>query len=189
MALSSKQTIACPKRNWWPASANNPWLALALAALLPACSTTSPTTSSPGSNTVTGPVTKIHDGDSIHITPPGQKRVIIRFSAIDAPELKQAAGIASRDQLRSLLTGKTAQARCHKKDKYQRNVCSVHLGQMNIGLKMIETGHAWHYTQYQNEQSPRNRKQYQRAEAKARKSRTGLWSANTPIAPWDFRSQ
>lgn len=175
------------RSNQRPATPVRPWLLLALVALLPACSTTSPTTVATAINTVKGPVTKIHDGDSIHITPRGQKRVVIRFSAIDAPELKQAAGIASRDYLRSLLSGQTAQARCHKTDRYQRNVCTVFLGQMNIGLKMIESGYAWHYTQYQNEQSARHKRQYQRAEAKARKSRSGLWTASSPMAPWDFR--
>lgn len=185
MALSSKTLIKNFGSRVIVFAPARLWLVLTLAGLLTACSATGPTTV----DIIKGPVTKIHDGDSIHITPRGQKRVIIRFSAIDAPELKQAAGLASRDYLRSLLSGQSAQARCHKTDQYQRNVCTVFLGQINIGLKMIESGYAWHYTKYQNEQSARHRRQYQRAEAKAKDSRNGLWAANSPVAPWDFRNR
>lgn len=137
--------------------------------------------------TVKGIVTKVHDGDSIHITPTNRKRVIIRFSALDAPELEQPSGIASRDKLRSLLMGKQATARCHKTDRYQRNVCNVFLEEQDIGLVMLQSGHAWHYKQYQNEQTTRMRKQYHQAEIKARKNRAGLWANPEPIPPWVFR--
>jgi len=99
---------------------------------------------SPSKATHTGLVTKVHDGDSIHITPPGQKRVVIRLAGIDAPELKQAYGIASRDKLRSMILNQTASARCYKKDRYQRNVCVVYFDGDDMNLEMVRAGFAWH---------------------------------------------
>ena len=75
---------------------------LVLAPLAPAACTNPPIT-----DTFTGAVTKVHDGDSIHITPKGEKRVIIRLAGIDAPEIKQPFGIASRDRLRSMILNRT----------------------------------------------------------------------------------
>jgi endonuclease YncB( thermonuclease family) len=44
----------------------------------------------------------IHDGDTIRLTN-GSEELKVRFCGIDAPELKQPMGIASRDYLRSLV--------------------------------------------------------------------------------------
>lgn len=163
----------------------NRWLLLsALAALTASCSTTSTTSGL----TVEGKVTKVHDGDSIHITPAGGKRVVIRFSAIDAPEITQSSGIAAKDYLRARLLGRDATAQCHKTDRYQRNVCDVYVRDQDIGLAMINNGHAWHYKQYQHEQDSNQRKKYSRAENKARESRRGLWREDKPVAPWIFRN-
>ena len=85
-------------------------LLLALITLATAACTTNP----PITDTFTGPVTKVHDGDSIHIMPKGEKRIIIRLAGIDAPEIKQPFGIASRDKLRSIILNRTAKAKCHK---------------------------------------------------------------------------
>ena len=96
-------------------------LLLSTLPLAPVASTTNP----PITETFTGPVTKVHDGDSIHITPKGKKRVIIRLAGIDAPEIKQPFGIASRDKLRSMILNRTAKAKCHKVDRYKRQVLSL----------------------------------------------------------------
>jgi len=131
------------------------------------------------SKTVRGTVTKVHDGDSIHITPPGSKRVIIRLAGIDAPELEQPHGKESRDYLRQLILRQQATASCNKVDKYRRQVCSVTKDNTDINHQLIEAGLAWHYKQYQN---------YAKSERKARKSKTGLWRDKRAQAPWDYRA-
>ncbi len=135
---------------------------------------------------VVGPVTKVHDGDSIHITPRGSKRVVIRLAGIDAPEIDQEFGLQSRDKLRSLIMNKSARAQCHKQDKYQRRVCVVRYADKDINLQMVAEGMAWHYKQYQNEQSARERRSYAAAEANAQKRQLGLWAVPA-VAPWDYR--
>lgn len=140
----------------------------------------------PSTITVVGTVSKVHDGDSIHITPAGDRRVIIRLAGIDAPELAQAFGLESRNLLSSLLLRREAEARCHKTDRYKRQVCVVYSGNVDVNLQMISSGLAWHYKQYENEQSREQRRAYSKAERNARRNALGLWSADY-IAPWEFR--
>ena len=152
----------------------------ATTAILVSCNNTKPAA------TYTGQVTKVHDGDSIHITPPGQKRVIIRLAGIDAPELKQPFGIQSRDNLRSMILDRQATAECHKVDRYQRQVCVVLFNRRDVNLAMVEGGFAWHYKQYQNEQTEKQRQQYSKAESRAQSDQLGLWDGES-IEPWVFR--
>ena len=111
---------------------------------------------------------------------------MIRLAGIDAPELKQPSGIASRDKLRSMILNQTAKAKCHKTDRYQRHVCVVYFNGDDVNLQMVRAGMAWHYKEYQNEQSRRQRRQYSRAESKAQSGGLGLWGAEN-ISPWVFR--
>ena len=52
---------------------------------------------------------------------------------------------------------------------------------------MIELGMAWHYKDYEKEQSKTDRDLYSQAELKARESRIGLWQDANPVAPSAFR--
>ena len=137
-------------------------------------------------NSIIGIVTKVHDGDSIHITPAGASRVVIRLAGIDAPEIAQAFGVASRDTLRSMILNQQAHARCHKKDQYQRHVCVVTAAGADINLHMVQAGMAWHYKQYENEQSFTEKRQYSAAQKSAQRNKLGLWVQDA-IAPWEFR--
>jgi endonuclease YncB( thermonuclease family) len=160
------------------------WLISAiLLSSVTACSTTPHDTTR-----ITGIANKVHDGDSIHITPAGQKRVIVRLAGIDAPELKQRFGLPARDHLRSILLNKPVEARCHKIDRYERRLCVVYRDGTDINLAMVSAGLAWHYKKYQNEQTRKQRRQYASAEHEARTRRLGLWRDNNPQAPWNYRS-
>ena len=48
---------------------------------------------------------------------------------------------------------KRGEARCHKKDRYGREVCAVFLSLGDVGLEQIRQGMAWHYKEYQHEQT------------------------------------
>lgn len=141
----------------------------------------------PVTNTFTGTVTKVHDGDSIHVTPAGEKRVIIRLAAIDAPEIKQTHGIQSRDHLRRLILNKDVTARCNKLDKYKRQVCVVTYNGQDTNLNMLASGNAWYYERFKDEQSRHDQTSYRKAADTARKRRLGLWQDSTVIPPWEFR--
>lgn len=46
---------------------------------------------------------------------------------------------------------------------------------------------AWHYKQYEREQTPKQRDEYAVAEFNAKVQRLGLWSDKNPLPPWEFR--
>ena len=74
-----------------------------------------------------------------------------------------------------------------KTDKYGRAVGKILLNGEDISLRQIKDGFAWHYKEYQNEQSPEDRKLYAQAELDARDADSGLWFQSNLVAPWDFR--
>jgi endonuclease YncB( thermonuclease family) len=76
-----------------------------------------------------------------------------------------------------------------KKDKYGRTVGKVLLNGTDVCLEQIKLGMAWHYKQYQSEQSKEDREIYAQAEQLAKSQAIGLWRDKNPMSPWDFRKQ
>jgi Staphylococcal nuclease homologue len=74
-----------------------------------------------------------------------------------------------------------------KVDKYGRKVGKVLLAGLDCNLEQVKRGLAWHYKQYQREQSPTDQQSYAAAEIEARAAKLGLWRDAEPVAPWDFR--
>lgn len=132
---------------------------------------------------ITGVVTSVYDGDTIKI---GSTN--IRLDGIDAPELAQAYGIQSRDDLRSLVNGQTVTVYYSKIDKYGRTVGSVFNNScVNVNLQQVRTGSAWHYKQYQCEQSAGMRSEFAVAQTAAEMSKRGLWTFSA-TSPWVYRN-
>ncbi len=156
---------------------------LAFAAFIYGCYSGKPVT-----HTFDGRVTKVHDGDSIHLTPSGEKRVIIRLAAIDAPEIDQAGGVRSRDHLRQLIMRQQVSASCNKLDKYKRQVCVITHNNEDVNLTMLKSGNAWYYERFREEQSRTDQNSYSKAAESARKNRLGLWQNPGAIPPWEFRA-
>jgi endonuclease YncB( thermonuclease family) len=75
-----------------------------------------------------------------------------------------------------------------KTDKYGRLVGKILLptGQ-DVNLEQVARGLAWHYKEYQMEQSTHDRAIYDAAEIRARRARRGLWADTDPMPPWEFR--
>jgi endonuclease YncB( thermonuclease family) len=63
----------------------------------------------------------------------------------------------------------------------------VIVGGRDVNLEQVKGGLAWHYKDYQREQSLKDRAAYARAEIDARKNRLGLWGDVHPVPPWEFR--
>jgi endonuclease YncB( thermonuclease family) len=82
-----------------------------------------------------------------------------------------------------------------KRDRYARIVGRVFAAEcdaacpytIDVGLEQIRAGLAWHYKQYQREQSPSDRERYAQLERYARDRREGLWHDAQPTPPWDYR--
>ena len=74
-----------------------------------------------------------------------------------------------------------------KTDQYGRLVGKILLDGRDINLAQVRAGMAWHYKEYQREQSPTDRALYARAEDEARARRRGLWIDPSPTPPSQFR--
>lgn len=138
----------------------------------------------------TGQVDSVHDGDTIHVKDNNGYMHKIRLASIDAPEIKQAYGIASRDALKTRIEGKSVAVNVVAIDQYQREVGQIMLSNEDINLWMVQQGYAWHYDSIAKKQQDRlSFSHYQQAQLQARQKRLGLWHNARAIAPWQFRQQ
>ena len=113
---------------------------------------------------------------------------MIRLAGIDAPEHDQPFGAQSTEHLARLVSGKTVTLDCENERSYGRLICKILLPDgEDACLDQVKAGMAWHYKQYQDEQSPADRAAYAAAECAAMKARIGLWSGPHPIQPQDWR--
>ena len=81
-----------------------------------------------GTHQIEGRIVGVHDGDSITMLDVNKSQHKIRLDGIDAPELGQPFGRASKQHLAELLASRQAMAECGKIDRYRRKVCRVMVG-------------------------------------------------------------
>ena len=81
-----------------------------------------------GTHTIEGRIVGVHDGDSITLLDADNRQHKIRLDVIDAPELGQSFGRASKQHLAELRASRQAMAECGKIDRYRRKVCRVMVG-------------------------------------------------------------
>ncbi len=134
------------------------------------------------SDTLTGKVIGISDGDTIKILV-NKKQVNVRLEGIDAPEAKQSFGNRSKQSLSNLVFGKEVLVQKTGEDRYGRTLGVVMLGDTNINAKMIEDGWAWHYKEYNKD------KRLAELEKEAKAAKRGLWADTNPLPPWEFRAR
>lgn len=134
-----------------------------------------------------GQVVGVSDGDTITLLDANRTQHKIRLAGIDAPEKAQAFGQVSKKSLSDLVFQKQVTVYWEKTDRYQRILGKVTLNEQDICLEQVKRGLAWHYKQYQRDQTAEDRQAYDLAEKDARKNRMGLWSDASPVEPSKFR--
>ena len=137
--------------------------------------------------TYQGKVVGVSDGDTITVLDGSKIQHKVRLAGIDAPEKNQPYGQASKTHLSNLVFGKLVTIETQKLDRYKREIGMVLSDGKDINLAQIEAGMAWHYKQYQRDQSPADRRLYSDTERVAQLTRKGLWADKSPIPPWEFR--
>jgi endonuclease YncB( thermonuclease family) len=168
---------------------------LAFATLCVCCSRSTerkPTTPAPGfavGQVLTGRVVRVADGDTVTILDSNNAQHRIRLQGIDAPESHQAFGTQSKQSLSQLIFDKDVTVEYEKIDRYGRIVGKIILDGTDIDLEQIKAGMAWHYKDYEDEQTPTDRDLYARAEDEARNARRGLWVDANPIEPSEYRRE
>ena len=130
---------------------------------------------------IIGHCTRVSDGDTIHVVTDGNVKFKVRLDRIDAPEKDQPYGKESTAYLTKLIKGRTVRVEWQKKDQYGRILGIVFLDKTDINLKMVETGNAWHYSYFDKTA------EYAAAESEAKSKKLGLWVADNPINPYEWR--
>jgi endonuclease YncB( thermonuclease family) len=134
-----------------------------------------------------GTVVGVSDGDTITVLDNSSKEHKVRLMGIDAPEKSQAFGNQAKQTLANYIYKKAVSVEYKKLDKYKRIVGKVKLSEQDICLQMIVDGMAWHYTEYEKEQTKIDRDLYREAEVKAREMKLGLWVKANAEKPSNFR--
>ena len=129
---------------------------------------------------ITGTVTQVVDGDTIHVSV-GSTKHVIRLSEIDTPERDQPWGRQASRALAHKLNKARITVRTTETDRYGRLVGKVLLGSRDINREMVLEGHAWVYRQYMRDRS------LLEDERTARRLKVGLWGSDHPIEPWRWR--
>ena len=137
--------------------------------------------------TLSGTVVRITDGDTLVVLDANKAQYKIRLMGIDAPESNQAYGKESKDNLSYLVAGKFVVVEYDKLDRYKKIIGKILLSGNDVNLEQVASGMAWHYKNYQGEQSQADQMEYSEAEIDARNTKRGLWNDPDPIPPWDFR--
>jgi len=162
------------------------WLVAGCAAFATTC----------GAAELTGRVVGISDGDTITVLDASNTQHKIRLAGIDAPELKQAFGTRSKQNLSRMAYDMDARLECHKTDRYKREVCKVWVQPsdcptcgktLDAGHAQIIAGLAWWYRAYAKEQFAEDQGRYESAEDEARLRKWGLWGDAEPVPPWEWR--
>ncbi|MCY2973867.1 MAG: thermonuclease family protein [Planctomycetota bacterium] len=130
-----------------------------------------------------GKVVGISDGDTITVLDAQNVQHKIRLQGVDAPETSQAFGARCKQHLGEKIFGKQVVVTWTEKDRYDRILGEVTLGNRNIALEMVRDGAAWHYKQFSKST------ELAEAEVEARKAKKGLWVDKEPVPPWEFRKK
>ena len=124
----------------------------------------------------------VTDGDTIRI---GEER--IRFSGIDAPEIKQTCiyqeiefncGEFSKNLLIEKIADQEVSCIRESKDQYGRTLAECFVGKESLSSYLVREGYAFAYRQYSDK--------FIADEEYAQSKSNGMWGMNF-MFPWDFR--
>ena len=126
----------------------------------------------------------VTDGDTIRM---GDER--IRFSGIDAPEIKQTCihkelefycGEFSKNLLIEKIADQEVNCIRESKDQYGRTLAECFIGKESLSSYLVREGYAFAYRKYSNK--------FVADEEYAKRNSNGMWSMHF-ILPWEYRRQ
>lgn len=127
-------------------------------------------------------VVAVHDGDTLTVIADGRRRMRVRLTDIDAPELGQPFGKRAKASLSNLCFGKAAQLEVRGRDRYDRTLARIKCNGRDANAEQVRLGYAWVYTRYAPADSP-----LYALQRDAMTTRRGLWSGPEPLPPWEWR--
>jgi endonuclease YncB( thermonuclease family) len=131
-----------------------------------------------------GVVSHVSDGDTLWVQPEaGGAARKLRIDGIDAPEICQAGGPASREVLASRALRQRVLVTVLREDDYGRGLARISIAGQDLGGQMVREGQAWSY-RWRHHLGP-----YAAEEAAARRAGRGLFAATAAELPRDFRKR
>lgn len=126
-------------------------------------------------------VTSVIDGDTIKVQL-SEGPALVRLANIDAPEAIQPGGGAATRALHARVLSRDVSLHVVERERGQRLVAVVFLGDENVNAWMVKQGHAW------ADRGSALAQDYCVWEKAARSLRRGLWADKHSVAPWDWRT-
>ncbi|MFC2075262.1 thermonuclease family protein [Bdellovibrionota bacterium] len=162
------------------------WLIVVFLLLLTGCT----------SSTFEGHVKKVEDGDTVFVRSKGHL-IAVRLADIDTPEKKGNQPYWKEAQKALLKLIKKKNKEKHKKNKmwvkvkvvkengyYGRLIGRIYIEKFDINAEMVRLGYAWAAKpKYLKDES------MLKLEEEARLAKRGLWAGDSPIKPWEWRSE
>ena len=136
------------------------------------------------SQTYSGKVVSVADGDTITILTKDKQQVKISLYGIDTPEKGQEFGNRAKRFTTSLVADEYVLVEQITTDRYGRIVALVFLNDLNVNKEIVRSGFAWVYRKYCSELIC---KEFYDEEENARFARLGLWHDAKPQPPWEWR--
>jgi len=131
-----------------------------------------------------GVVTRVIYGDSFMLQLTDTAGIIhVRLHAVDCPERKQAYGPEATAFVKAAVDGKTVCIDIMDWDGQNYAFCLVTIGGRSLNADVLSAGLGWYQNQHYGSEI------FNRAEETAKRTKTGLWSADKPTPPWTFRQQ
>jgi endonuclease YncB( thermonuclease family)/thiol-disulfide isomerase/thioredoxin len=132
-----------------------------------------------------GVVVEVRDGQSVVVLSGGRKFTVV-MKGVDAPELAQEFGEASRQHLAYLVLDKNVDIEFSQLQG-DHVIGKVVCNQLDMGLQVIRDGAAWYEKVGGQSLSEAERSVYADAQQLAREESRGLWQDGTPMPPWEWR--
>ncbi len=134
--------------------------------------------------TITGKVIAITDGDTFKLMTQDSIVHRIRIASIDCPEKKQPFSKRAKQFTSDAIFGKTIIVEVLSKDRYGRYIGVVNFDDnLILNEELIKHGYAWHYKKYSKDAN------LQALEDEAKQAKIGLWQDNSAIPPWEWRAR
>lgn len=137
---------------------------------------------------VEGNVVLVHDGDSLTLVTKDRKVHRIQLRGTDSPEPTQGQAERSKENLAVMVQGMDVTVVVSGAEVDGTYFGTVYSEGLDVGLKQIELGLAWHSIRRDLPLSDEERKKYEQAEKEARNLQLGIWSDRTRVPPWEFRA-
>lgn len=125
----------------------------------------------------------VHDGDTVTCVDDRGRAVKIRLHGIDAPEFDQPHGKAARNALDAKLGGGRVRVAGAARDQHGRLLGTLWIDDRDLNRELVAEGHAWVFGGFAPDP------ELVAAEQAARTARRGLWAAEHPVAPSQWRQQ